>query len=331
MKALADLVDGVMEATIAPSFSRVGFAVRQRLDHWAPAQSYDLAGRVVVLSGATSGIGFATARELVACGATVEIIGRDPARTQAAADRLRSDSTCRGTVNALIADTGDLAAIAQVADDLHARYAAIDVLVHNAGALTANFGRSPQEIEQTVASQVVGPFLLTHRLQSALNAAAFGRVLLVSSGGMYSQPLSVNALEMTPDNYNGTTAYARAKRAQVTLNEMFPSRWDPTSVRFHAMHPGWADTPGVQKALPTFRRLTRPFLRTSEQGADTLVWLAADDTLPLAGTGQFWLDRRVRSIHKTASTRTADTQRERDALWDWCIEKTRPYLGRYVR
>ena len=328
MNALADLIDSVMEATIAPSFSRAGFAVRQRLDRWAPTRSCDLAGRVVVLSGATSGIGFATARELLACGATVEIIGRDRARTKAAADRLQSAQTSRGRVNALVADTGDLAAIASVSDDLRARHAAIDVLIHNAGALTAKFGRSPQGIEQTVASQVVGPFLLTHRLRSALEAAVAGRVVLVSSGGMYSQPLSVNELEMTPHNYNGTTAYARAKRAQVSLNEMFPSRWAPTSVRFHAMHPGWADTPGVQQALPTFRRLTRPFLRTAEQGADTLVWLASDETLPIAGTGQFWLDRRVRAIHKTASTRRADTQGEREALWDWCIEKTGSYLGR---
>ena len=191
-------------------------------------------------------------------------------------------------------------------------------LMHVAGALDAEYATSPQGIEQTVASQVVGPFLLTAELLPELRAAAPGRVLWVASGGMYSEPLAVDRLELGPTDYDGTTAYARAKRAQVTLAELWGARLAPTEVVVHAMHPGWANTPGVERSLPTFRRVVGPLLRSPEEGADTLVWLGASDGAPLASTGGFWLDRRRRATHRLPSTRRADTAEERAALWRWC-------------
>ena len=116
----------------------------------------------------------------------------------------------------------------------------------------------------------------------------------MSSGGMYAAGLTVSGLEMTPEEYNGTEQYARAKRAQVTLNEMWAERHGDRGITFHALHPGWADTPGVDAGLPTFAKVMGPFLRTPAQGADTLVWLAADDTA-LQSNGRFWLDRRTPS------------------------------------
>ena len=126
---------------------------------------------------------------------------------------------------------------------------------------------------------------------------------------------------MAPNNYRGSQQYALAKRAQVTLNEMWADRIDQTEVVFHAMHPGWADTPGVRESLPTFRRVLGPLLRTPAQGADTLVWLAADPE-PERCTGKFWLDRRVRPIHRVPSTRNSDRPGIRVALWDWCVERS---------
>ena len=85
------------------------------------------------------------------------------------------------------------------------------------------------------------------------------------------------------------------------------------------MHPGWADTPGVRESLPTFRKVVGPLLRTPLQGADTLVWLAADDGVQLASSGGFWLDRAVRSIHKLPNTRRSDTPERRAELWAWVV------------
>jgi NAD(P)-dependent dehydrogenase (short-subunit alcohol dehydrogenase family) len=155
-----------------------------------------------------------------------------------------------------------------------------------------------------------------------LRAAHPGRVVFVVSGGMYSQPLAVDRLEMRPDDYDGTTAYARAKRAQVTLAELWGARLPAAEVVVHAMHPGWADTPGVERSLPTFRRIVGPLLRTPEEGADTVVWLSASDGRPLASTGRLWLDRRPRDPHRLPSTRRADTDAERGALWQWCEERS---------
>ena len=94
---------------------------------------------------------------------------------------------------------------------------------------------------------------------------------------MYSADLTVSGLQMTDADYRGTEQYARAKRAQVVLNEMWAERFGTLGIHFHAMHPGWASTPGVDASLPTFSKVMGPLLRSPEQGADTLVWLAADD------------------------------------------------------
>jgi len=90
----------------------------------------------------------------------------------------------------------------------------------------------------------------------------------------------------------------------------------------HAMHPGWADTPGVERSLPTLRRIIGPLLRTPAEGADTLVWLALDEGTPLKHSGRFWLDRRPRPLHRLASTRHSDTLMERKLLWTWAVTKS---------
>jgi dehydrogenase/reductase SDR family protein 12 len=138
---------------------------------------------------------------------------------------------------------------------------------------------------------------------------------------MYAAALDVTRLQMTPDDYRGSTQYARAKRAQVTLNELWAARVTPTNVVFHAMHPGWADTPGVEAALPRFRSAAGPLLRSAEQGADTAIWLACDERV-LRTSGGFWLDRRRRRTHRLPSTRRADTAERRAQLWAWCVEQT---------
>lgn len=321
MTVVADGVDALLEWSVVGSFTRVGSALRRRLDHWAPVDGRRLAGRVVVMTGATSGLGLEAARAFARMGATVEIIARNAAKAEATCAQL-VQQTGNSKVGFVVADTGDLAALGRAAKDLARRHPAIHVLIHNAGALDDVRRTSPQGIELTVASQVVGPFLLTGLLLPALKAGAPSRVLWVSSGGMYSEPLSVERLEMSADDYDGTTAYARAKRAQVTLAELWAQRLAADRISVQAMHPGWADTPGVARSLPTFRRLVGPLLRTPADGADTLVWLAVDDGAPLEVSGGFWLDRRPRPLHRLASTRRSDTPEERERLWRWAVKKS---------
>jgi dehydrogenase/reductase SDR family member 12 len=317
----SDIVDALLEAPVAPSFTRLGHDIRSRVEHWSPVGGYDMTGRVVLLTGATSGLGLSAAETLARCGASVVLLGRDAARTE----RVRADLTARtGSthLSTVVADMGDLDGVRAAAAQVLAEHDRLDVLIHNAGALSDRRLVSPQGIEMTVASQVVGPFLLTALLFDRLAASTPARVLTMSSGGMYATGLTVEGLEMTEDDYRGAEQYARAKRAQVTLNEMWSQRVSGSGVSFHALHPGWAATPGVAESLPTFRRVVGPLLRTPAQGADTLVWLAADDGEPVSTSGGFWLDRRRRPLHRLPTTRRTDTPQRRAELWQWCVDRS---------
>ena len=164
-------------------------------------------------------------------------------------------------------------------------------------------------------------FLLLSLLRPLLEAAAPSRVIAVASGGMYTQPLDVDALDPEPAAYEGSKAYARCKRAQVALAAEWTQRLAGTGVTVNTMHPGWADTPGIRTALPGFSRVLGPLLRTPAEGADTIVWLAA---APEAAnlSGLFFLDRRSRAKHRLRKTRRPDEARESARLWQLCTERT---------
>jgi NAD(P)-dependent dehydrogenase (short-subunit alcohol dehydrogenase family) len=225
-------------------------------------------------------------------------------------------SLCTGDKPIFVrAEMGDLESVRSACTAIQQQFTHIDVLIHNAGALLNTREISPQGIEQTIASHVVGPFLMTTLLLPLLNG---GRVVTVSSGGMYSSGLPAfdngETLEMPPHKYGGSKQYAIAKRAQVTLTEMWAAREPRTE--FVSMHPGWADTPGVQESIPGFRRVTAPILRSASEGADTIAWLAAVSPLPKA-SGTFWSDREVRPTHKTPQSKKIDTESNRQALWQY--------------
>ena len=322
----ADVVDAALEWPIAPSFTRLGYDVRSRTEGWRRLDEYDQTDQVVVITGATSGLGLAAARQVAANGATVVLVGRDAAKTDRVRDEL-ADATGSDRLETVVADLSEFDAVEAAAATIRESHDRVDVLVHNAGALDDERHDNSAGIERTVAAQVVGPFLLTARLLDRLGGdkatgAAPSRVLTMSSGGMYGAALNVDHLEMDADHYKGTEQYARAKRAQVTLNELWAERLADRNVVCHAVHPGWADTPGVERSLPRFRTIVGPLLRSPDQGADTLVWLAADPGEPLATSGRFWLDRRPRPIHRLPATRRSDTPEERARLWNWCVERS---------
>ncbi len=314
------VVDKLLESTVIGSFSRVGYATRSRLESWIDPPS--MAGQRVLITGATSGIGFEAAARLAGLGAGVTFVARDESRARSTVSALKSHSK-NGNIEFLVGDTGDLAAMRRVAETV-AEHGALDVLIHNAGAISATRTLSPQGYEATVAAQLLGPFHLTRLLLPALTAARPGRVLTVSSGGLYSQRFDLTTLEMGEDGYDGVAAYAKVKRAQLVLDHEWVHHVSPRDVVFHAMHPGWADTPGLAASLPKFYSLAKPWLRTPAQGADTLVWLAGSREASRT-TGDFWLDRHPRFEHKVPWTRSRDPGRDQVQLWDWCVERTAQY------
>lgn len=317
MSLRARLVDAALEASVVGSFSRVGYDVRRRLDGWEELP--ERRGTTALVTGATSGIGFEVALGLARLGATVRFVARREDRARRALEEIVARSG-NPDVDFTLADMADLASVRDVARWFTDSVESLDVLVHNAGAITATHTLNHEGQEMTAAAQLLGPFVLTTELLGPLGARGPGRVITVSSGGMYTQRFDLDDLIMDPARYDGVTQYARVKRAQVVLTHAWARRVDPARTVFHAMHPGWVDTPGVRSSLPGFHRVMGPVLRTPAQGADTVLWLAASGA-PLRGAAGFWLDRRRRRENKVPWTRSHDPLGDQARLWDWCAER----------
>jgi NAD(P)-dependent dehydrogenase (short-subunit alcohol dehydrogenase family) len=307
---LGRVLSRVVDPFIVSSFDRTGFRIHS-LSFRAGDLDVDLSGRRCVITGANSGIGYETALALADLGAEVVLLCRNPERGEQAVERIRTE-TGNSRVSLEIVDMSDLASVRAAAARLAA--APVDVLVHNAGVLPDERSETPDGLELTFATHVIGPFLLTRLLRGNLEKSPDARVIWVSSGGMYTRRLNLSDPNWTKRDYDGVLAYAETKRAQVILSELWAEQLRGSPISVNAMHPGWADTPSVESSLPRFHRITQNILRTPAEGADTVVWLAACPTLRT--TGRFFLDREERRTHLLPFTR--ETEQDRRTLWRMC-------------
>jgi NAD(P)-dependent dehydrogenase (short-subunit alcohol dehydrogenase family) len=312
----ATLLDEALEVLVVPSFTRFGYAARSRMFAWTEPGS--MAGKTVVITGPTSGLGREAAGWFARLEARLVLVGRDPGRL----DRTRGELLAKvpgADIAMVVADMASLASVRVAADEILRVAPRIDVLVDNAGAIFPERAETPEGFERTFATMVLGPFVLLARLWPRLAESPDGRVIAVTSGGMYTQALPLDDLGYTRGTYQGARAYARAKRAQVALVREWARHLAGRGVAINAMHPGWADTPGLEASLPGFRRLMGGALRTPREGADTIVWLAAS---PEARglTGRLLLDRRPRPFDRVPATRLS--ARDRRTLWDAVVGLT---------
>lgn len=309
-------LDRLLDRSVLAGYTNVGYRLRRR--HWRVEPGRDaLHGRHVLITGAGSGLGEAAALDAARRGAVVHLLGRTTERVAPAADRIRGElgPAVAGRLILEGCDVSDLEQVRSFASALETRLDGngLFAIVHNAGTLPAERTDSAQGHELTMATHVLGPILLTDLLAPSLGRSApRARVVFVSSGGMYAQDRPADDPEYQRPPYRGAVAYARSKRAQVELLPLLAARWrDQASV--YAMHPGWADTPGVASSLPLFRAMTKPLLRTPQQGADTIGWLLAVEPAPQTGT--FWHDRVQRPLHYLGTHRPAPEDVGR--IWDW--------------
>jgi NAD(P)-dependent dehydrogenase (short-subunit alcohol dehydrogenase family) len=312
LNGFATLIDTALEISVVGSFSRIGPAIRRRLYGWSSPPADALAGRTVLVTGPTSGLGLATARALAAIGARVVLLGRDQTRLTRLSDELAA-AHGEPRFPVVVADMGSLTSVRTAVERIIATEPRLDVVVDNAGAIFPERFEGPDGIEATFALLVIGPFALTAGLLPLLSKTDGSRVIAITSGGMYAGRLDLDDLESHGPAYTGAAAYARAKRAQVALMREWSRRLAGSGVSVTAMHPGWADTPGLSASLPGFYRVMRPLLRTPEDGIDTIVWLAAQAD-PRSTSGRLYLDRRPRPFDRVPATRVAAAERRH--LWE---------------
>ncbi len=304
------LIDSALDRAVVPGYSRFGLEARRRLGTW-PADPPRMDGKLVLVTGASAGLGRAAAAGLARLGADVRVLTRDRDRSAQLARDLAAETG--GQVKGVTCDVSDLASVRRFTGRFAAAEARLDVLINNAGVMPPERTETADGVELTFATHVLGPHVLIERLSPLLKVAAPSRVINVSSGGMYSKKLDIDDLQSKHGAYRKNAVYAKTKRAQVILTHEWARRLEPHGVAVQSMHPGWADTQGVRDSLPGFSTITRGIIRNADQGADTIVWLAASPDAQQP-TGVFWHDRRPRPEHYLPLTKGSAGDGAR--LWD---------------
>lgn len=198
---LGGALDRLMDWTVLPGYTSLGYRVRERI---VPHGRLDLAGRRVLVTGATSGIGEAACEALARAGATVLIVARDRQRGERALARV-AEASRSDALELHLCDVASLASVRELAQGLAAAARPLDVLINNAGVLPAERARTEEGFELSFATNVLGPFLLTALLVGILRDSAPARIVNVSSGAMYTQRIDVEA-----PSSSGATSTGRA-------------------------------------------------------------------------------------------------------------------------
>ena len=265
-----------------------------------------MAGKSVLVTGGTGGIGQATATGLAALGARVGITGRDQARTEAAAAGIRA-APGSPAVDAFAADMSVQAGVRRLAAQVLDTYPRLDVLVNNAGGFWAHRHVTADGLERTFALNHLAPFLLTSLLLDGLTASASARILTVSSGAHASGRIDFDDLQ-GERNYSGQRAYSQSKLANVMFTYELARRLDGTGVTATVLHPGVVRTGfGAEDQaayLGVMIGVARLFMKTPAQGADTPIYLASSPQVE-GITGRYFVNRKPRTSSKASYDTTA--------------------------
>jgi NAD(P)-dependent dehydrogenase (short-subunit alcohol dehydrogenase family) len=277
-------------------------------------------GRRVLVTGATNGIGLAAAEGLARRGARLTLVARSAGRGAEATARVQRAAGGAAEVDVLVADLASQASVRALATEVLERYPRLDALVNNAGAMYTRRVLTEDGVEQTWALNHLAPFLLTTLLLDRLRESAPARIVTTSSGAHRGARIPFEDLP-AERSYGGFRRYGQTKLANILFTEELARRLAGTGVTANCFHPGFVVSGFARNNGPLMRlgmALSRPFARTPDRGADTLVWLL--DAPDAAGeTGGYFVDRRRQA--PSAAGLDADAARR---LWEVSEEQTRP-------
>ena len=246
-------------------------------------------GKVCLVTGATNGIGKATAHALASSGATLVIHGRDPIKTEGTQAELKASSG-NGDIHTLIADFSSLVEVSALARDFNQQFGVLHVLVNNAGLLTDHRQVSHDGFELTFAVNHLAPFLLTTLLLDTLIESAPARVAINSSSAMGGGYIPFDDLNLE-NNFDGWSAYANSKLANFLFSNHLAMKLADNRVTSNAFCPGLVDTDlltGNRDFGPAHIAHIRARMRSAQEGAITPVYLATDPGAERI-TGTFFL------------------------------------------
>jgi len=271
-------------------------------------------GKVVVLTGASNGIGLATARSIASLGAETVMLARDPQRGEAARAEVMTAAD-NDAVSLLLCDFADLACVRDVADEIRARWERVDVLCDNAGAILRERIITAEGCELTMQTNHFAHFLLTLRLEPALRAAGSARVVVVSSDAHLAALQGIPFDDLTFERgWSPFRAYSVSKLANIMFAYELARRWTDVGIAVNAMHPGLVRTGfgagrwGLGGSV--FSALSRQWALEAEEGADTEVFLATSPDVE-GVTGRYFYRRKP----KRSSPVSYDTDAQQ-RLWE---------------
>jgi len=269
-------------------------------------------GKICLITGATNGIGKATAQALAQRGATVVIVGRNPAKCAAVVSEIKRISG-NDAVEALVADLSIMAQVRQVADQFKAKYQQLHVLVNNAGGAFAKREVTAEGLEKTFALNHLSYFLLTNLLLDTLKASAPARIINVASDAHKGMHLDFADLQSTQGNFI-FHAYGRSKLAVVVFSYELARRLSGTGVTANVLHPGLVRTGFASNMAAVPAAMINVFMRfvgvTPAQGAQTSVYLATAADVENV-TGKYWQKSKVILSSRATYDETTWTR-----LWD---------------
>ncbi|KAM3605438.1 uncharacterized protein V6R79_025753 [Siganus canaliculatus] len=274
-------------------YTRKGYEAASK-DFESQDLDVSVVGRCFLITGANSGIGKATAKAIAKKGGTVHMVCRNKDKAEAA--RLDIvDESGNTEVYIHIVDMSETSKVLKFAEAFKMEYPSLNVLINNAGCMVHKRELNAEGLEKNFATNTMGVYILTQSLIPMLQKSRDPRVITVSSGGMLVQKLRVDDVQSQKGHFDGVMVYAQNKRQQVVLTQQW-AKANPV-IHFSVMHPGWADTPAVSTSMPQFHQMMGDRLRTAEQGADTVIWLALSRAAARTRSGQFFQDRRPVPAH----------------------------------